>query len=287
VTVAIPLEILLGFLIMTGYLALRSTIVQLSNSLTRDLFRSAVMCRGIFFKKNSETNSFDLLELFDRSLTMARLICSFLFLSIFVLTQNVKAQSIEISVYGGIQSSPHSRITGKHSTSGAQYSELVGWEGKSFDAPIYYGIRTTFWRNDKLGYGAEFTHAKAYAPSNALQNAGFDRLEFTDGHNIITFNINRLWELGDFKTYSIVGLGIAMPHVDALPSGGLHTFEYQYTGPAVRAALGLSHKLNEDFSIFTEYQFTASDNKVSLRNGGTLNTKLLTNAVNLGVSYNF
>ena len=218
---------------------------------------------------------------------MARLICSFLFLSIFVLTQNVNAQSIEIGVYGGIQSSPHSRITGKHSTSGAQYSELVGWEGKSFDAPIYYGIRTTFWRNDKLGYGAEFTHTKAYAPSNALQNAGFDRLEFTDGHNIITFNINRRWDLGEFKTYSLVGLGIAIPHVDALPSGGLHTFEYQYTGPAARAAVGLSRKLNEDFSIFTEYQFTVSDNKVSLRNGGTLNTKLLTNAVNLGVSYNF
>ena len=218
---------------------------------------------------------------------MARLICSFLFLSIFVLTQNVNAQSIEIGVYGGIQSSPHSRITGKHSTSGAQYSELVGWEGKSFDAPIYYGIRTTFWRNDKLGYGAEFTHTKAYAPSNALQNAGFDRLEFTDGHNIITFNMNRRWELGEFKTYSLVGLGIAMPHIDALPSGGLHTFEYEYTGPAVRAAVGLSRNLNEDFSIFTEYQFTASDNKVSLRNGGTLNTKLLTNAVNLGVSYNF
>ena len=218
---------------------------------------------------------------------MARPICSFLFLSIFVLTQNVNAQSMEIGVYGGIQSSPHSRITGKHSTSGAQYSELVGWEGKSFDAPIYYGIRTTFWRNDKLGYGAEFTHTKAYAPSNALQNAGFDRLEFTDGHNIITFNINRRWDLGEFKTYSLVGLGIAIPHVDALPSGGLHTFEYQYTGPAARAAVGLSRKLNEDFSIFTEYQFTASDNKVSLRDGGTLNTKLLTNAVNLGVSYNF
>ena len=227
------------------------------------------------------------MELFDRGIKMARLICSFLLFSIFLPTQNVDAQSIEIGVYGGIQSSPHSRITGKHSTSGAQYTELVGWEGKSFDAPIYYGIRTTFWRNDKLGYGAEFTHTKAYAPSNALQNAGFDRLEFTDGHNIITFNINRRWELGEFKTYSLVGLGIAMPHVDALPSGGLHTFEYQYTGPAVRAAIGLSRNLNEDFSIFTEYQFTASDNKVSLRNGGTLNTKLLTNAVNVGVSYNF
>ena len=78
-----------------------------------------------FFLKNTETNSFDLLELFDRGLKMARLICSFLFLSIFLPAQNVNAQSIEISVYGGVQSSPHSRITGKHSTSGAQYSDCL------------------------------------------------------------------------------------------------------------------------------------------------------------------
>ena len=218
---------------------------------------------------------------------MTRFCYIFLFIFTISATKFVYAQSIEVSIYGGLQSSPHSRITGKHSTSGAQYCELVGWEGKSFDAPIYYGIRTTFWRSDKLSYGAEFTHTKAYAPNKALQSAGFDRLEFTDGHNIITLNINKRWELGEFNTYSLVGLGIAIPHVDALPSGGLHTFEYQYTGPAVRAAVGLSRKLNEDFSIFTEYQFTASDNKVSLRNGGTLNTKLLTNAVNVGVSYNF
>ena len=100
------------------------------------------------------------------------------------------ADPIEISIYGGIQSSPHSRITGKPDSNGAQYSELVGWKGKSFDAPIYYGIRATFWNSNKLNYGAEFTHAKAYAPSSALQSAGFDRLEFTDGHNIITLNIN-------------------------------------------------------------------------------------------------
>ena len=91
----------------------------------------------------------------------------------------------------------------------------------------------------------------------------------------------------NFNTYSLFGLGVAFPHVDALPTGGVHTFEYQYTGPAVRAAFGLSQKLSDNFSLFTEYQFTASDNKVSLKNGGSLNTKLLTNAINVGVSYNF
>ena len=127
---------------------------------------------------------------------MVRLIFSFLLLSTFLPIQNVNAQSVEIAVYVGIQSSPHSRITGKHSTAGAEYSELVGWEGKSFDAPIYYGIRATFWHSNKVSYGAEFTHTKAYAPVSALQSAGFDRLELTDGHNIITFNINRRWNVG-------------------------------------------------------------------------------------------
>ena len=218
---------------------------------------------------------------------MLRFIFCFLVFSIFLPTQNIYANSIEISFYGGVQSSPHSRITGKHSTSGAQYSELVGWEGKSFEAPIYYGIRTTFWRDDRLSYGAEFTHTKAYAPTSALQSAGFDRLEFTDGHNIFTVNIIKLWELTGFNTYSLAGLGVAIPHVDALPSGGRHTFEYQFSGLAFRAAIGLSRRLNDEFSVFSEYQFTASDNKVSLLNGGSLNTKLLTNAFNFGISYNF
>tara|TARA_B100000131_G_C17878113_1_gene517106 strand:- start:487 stop:708 length:222 start_codon:yes stop_codon:yes gene_type:complete len=66
-----------------------------------------------------------------------------------------------------------------------------------------------------------------------------------------------------------------------------YDIKYQYTGPAMRAALALPRKLNDNFSVFTEYQFTASDNKVSLRNGGSLSTTLLTNAVNVGVSYNF
>jgi lipid A oxidase len=121
---------------------------------------------------------------------MIRFCCLFLFILNVFTTKLSYADSIEISVYGGIQSSPHSRITGKPASNGVQYSELVGWKGKSFDAPIYYGIRATFWNSNKLSYGAEFTHAKAYAPSSALQSAGFDRLEFTDGHNIITLNIN-------------------------------------------------------------------------------------------------
>ena len=218
---------------------------------------------------------------------MNRIFYLCLFIFAILTSKFVNAEPIEVSVYGGLQSSPHSRITGKHETNGAQYSELVGWEGKSFDAPIYYGIRTTLWRKVILRYGAEFTHTKAYAPNSALQGAGFDRLEFTDGHNIITLNINKRWELGEFNAHSLIGLGIAIPHVDALPSGGQHTFEYQYTGPAVRGALGLSRQLNDMFSIFTEYQFTASDNKATLRNGGSLNTILLTNAINVGVSFRF
>ena len=59
------------------------------------------------------------MELFDRDIKMVRIIFIFFLLSIFLPIQNVNAQAIEISIYGGIQSSPHSRVTGKHSTAGA------------------------------------------------------------------------------------------------------------------------------------------------------------------------
>ena len=38
---------------------------------------------------------------------------------------------IELSFYGGSQSSPHSRVSGQYPGTGANYSGLIGWEGKS------------------------------------------------------------------------------------------------------------------------------------------------------------
>ena len=41
------------------------------------------------------------------------------------------------------------------------------------------------------------------------------------------------------------------------------------------------------WSIFGEYQFTWSDNSADLAGGGSLNSTILTNAVNIGVGFSF
>ena len=106
------------------------------------------------------------------------------------------AAEVELSFYGGWQTSPHSRVKGDYGSgvnAGGSFDELIGWDGKSFDMPPYYGIRATWWRNEAWGFGIEFSHDKAYAPDDEMAEAGFERLEFTDGHNIITANVSRRW----------------------------------------------------------------------------------------------
>lgn len=226
---------------------------------------------------------------------------------------------MEISVYSGWQTSPHSRVEGRHGSqpipanpeipmaaaegikdgpvgdgpsldAGQPIDALIGWKGKSLSPPPYYGIRATWWRSDVMGYGLEFTHAKAYAPKGEAADAGFDRLEFSDGHNIITLNAQRRWpgQWNALTPYVGGGFGLALPHVDAVPSsGGKKTYGYQLTGPAMRLYAGASYAINEDWSVFGEYQFTHSWNKVDLESGGDFKTNITTNALNMGVSFSF
>jgi len=196
------------------------------------------------------------------------------------------AAEMELSFYGGYQTAPHSRVKGTRAN-GTAYSNLIGWDGKSFEAPPYYGMRAMWWRDSGLGFGMEFTHSKFYAPG-AEMPAGFSRLEFTDGHNIITANVMKRWDnkWGKFTPYVGAGIGFAMPHVDVTENGN-RTFGYQVTGPAAKAIAGVKYDLNDRWGLFSEYQFTISQNEADLENGGTMKTRLISNALNFGVSYSF
>ncbi len=198
------------------------------------------------------------------------------------------AAELELSFYGGSQSAPHSSVSGSHPAIG-DFRSTIGWQGKSFAAPPYYGVRAMWWRDSNIGWGVELTHAKAYAPTGEMAAAGFDALEFTDGHNILTLNMMKRWpeQWGRFTPYVGGGLGVAIPHVDIQPTGGAHTFGYQVTGPAVKLMAGAKYDLNDRWALFGEYQFTYSENKVDLDGGGDLDTRIITNAVNFGVSISF
>lgn len=212
-------------------------------------------------------------------------------LATFLMVISIKAQAeTELSVYAGYQTAPHSVVSGNDPDATWTGDFTAGWDGKSFAPPPYYGVRAIRWTSETFGWGAEFTHAKVYANDSTRSDNGYDRFEFTDGLNIITLNAMRRWpaQWGDKITpYVGAGVGFAMPHVDIQADGGAHTFGYQVTGPAVRAIAGASYQFNDTWSAFAEYQGTYSMNSVDLENGGSLETDVITNAVNIGLGFSF
>ena len=197
----------------------------------------------------------------------------------------------ELSFYTGWQTAPHSRVDGDYPGNAGSFDALMGWEARSFEMPPYYGVRGTWWRGGgDLGYALEFTHTKVYADEDDRSALGFSAMELTDGHNILTFNVMKRWQdrWGVATPYVGAGIGIAFPHVDvAHPATGSKTFGYQLTGPAARLLAGVRYPIGERYAVFGEYQFTYSSNAADLDGGGTLNTDIKTNAINIGLSLNF
>ncbi|PRY75782.1 lipid A oxidase [Yoonia maritima] len=198
----------------------------------------------------------------------------------------VASAEIELSFYGGAQSAPASDVSVRDGVIGND-DFSIDWEGKSSSAPIYYGIRATRWKNEDFGYGLDFAHNKIYPKAGELP-AGYDVLEFTDGLNTLTVNAYRRWShaFGDVTPYVGGGLGLAIPHVE-VTNGTSETFGYQVTGPAATWVAGATYPINDQWSVFGEYKGTYSKNKADLDTGGTVETDVFTNAVNMGVSFNF
>lgn len=193
---------------------------------------------------------------------------------------------VELSFYGGAQSAPASDVAIRDDVIGND-DFRVQWEGRSFTAPIYYGIRATQWQTPSFGYGLDFAHNKIY-PQDGQLPAGYSRLEFTDGLNTLTLNAYRRWSnvLGDVSPYVGGGVGLAIPHVE-VSAAGSRTYGFQITGPAATWVAGASMPINDQFSVFGEYKGTFSSNTGDLDSGGTVATDVFTNALNLGVSFNF
>ena len=197
---------------------------------------------------------------------------------------------VDLSLYGGWQTAPHSDVTVNDPviTGGLDETFFAEWEGRSFEMPPYYGIRATYWSGPTLGFGVDFTHAKVYATDETLRDNGYDRLEFTDGINTLTVNAYRRWPgaFGDVTPYVGAGLGLSIPYVE-VEKNGSSTLGYQVTGPAATLLAGASYELNDRWSLFGEYKFTYTSNKADLDTGGTIESDIILNALNVGITYSF
>lgn len=220
---------------------------------------------------------------------MPRLLPALLAIACLTFSARDAAAEYEVSFYTGWQTSPHSDVSGFDPGGVGAFDFTSAWEGKSFEAPPHYGIRGIWWRNGGVyGYALDFNHVKVYANDETRRRNGFERLELTDGLNIITANVMRRFpgETRRWTPYVGAGLGVAYPHVDVETSGGT-TYGYQLTGPAVSWVAGVTYPFTETWSVYGEYKGTYSQNSADLDNGGSLDTNIVTNALNVGVSFNF
>lgn len=195
----------------------------------------------------------------------------------------------EFSIYGGTQSSPHSTVENTSSSPvPAKTSLYTGWKADPFSFPIYVGMRYTHWNEDDWGYSLNYAHTKAISKDQA--SAGYTRLEFTDGANPVTAILLKRFSYRDVKPYVGAGLGISVPHVEAQwTNNGVtskKTFEYQYGGPVATLVAGFSYPYSEKWSLFTDFQMHYMKIDAAV-DGGRLKTNLITNALNVGVSYRF
>lgn len=204
-------------------------------------------------------------------------------IALFALSTSAAAQ-VELSFYSGAQSAAPSHVTIREFGAAADTFAL-DWEGRSLQAPIYYGLRATAWRGDQLGLGLDFAHNKIY-PNTLPDDYGV--LEMTDGLNTLTVNAYRRWDdiMDGVQPYVGGGIGISIPHVE-VETTDQATSGYQLTGAAATWIAGATVPINDRWSVFGEYKGTYTANSADLDSGGTLETNVLTNAVNIGVSFNF
>lgn len=185
----------------------------------------------------------------------------------------------------------------------------VAWSGKSFESPVYYGIRFAYWLKESPAWGLalDYSHAKMLADLDAsvsvdgvrdgtviegMERLGdtFGRLEFTDGHNLVLFTgLYRFFaERTDraVQPYLGLGLGAAVPHVETLVDG-METFEFQVAGPAVQGLVGVEIPVARAWSLFAESKLAWARISADLEGNGSLSVKPWTAQLAAGVSVSF
>jgi len=207
-----------------------------------------------------------------------------------VFLSSVASAETQLSVYGGHQSAPHSHVSGEYN--GDPFEFTAGWEGKPFAMPPYYGLRYTNWLGGDWGIAVDFTHSKVYSDDETRTATNFEVLEFTDGINVFTVNaVRRFQSSGKWTPYVGGGIGLSVPHVEVQVNDSAEkTFEYQYGGPAVQLHGGVEYSVSYKWSVFAEYKFNYVMLGVNLDGPGEnnfLETNVITNALNIGVSYEF
>jgi lipid A oxidase len=185
-----------------------------------------------------------------------------------------------VAVYLGVAWAPRSDLRLREPGGTDVTYHDVSWRTRSLTGPVYYGVRLTHWLEERPGVGValDFTHAKIYLRDTSVRVTGtrggtpVDQVEpvsdairsFNNSHGVNLLTVNALARAGAppadgpgegrrLRPYAGVGVGLAVPHVEAEIGGGA-TGEYQVTGPAVQALAGLEARTGGRWTVFGEYK---------------------------------
>lgn len=227
------------------------------------------------------------------------------------LTSAVPAGAqVAVSVYVGDAITANTNVTLSLPGEPSATYAGVSWRSESFVAPIYYGLRLTYWlgRESNFGVGLDFTHAKMLAnddsvlvtrdgdpdPSHELLSETLNYLGFSHGHNLLTLNLyGRVFPKGErdrsiggrLQPYGGLGLGVAIPHVEVDLVDGGTTGEYQITGLALVGLVGASFDVINRLAVFLEYKLNWAKLNGELSDGGTVGVKPWTHQFLFGASF--
>jgi lipid A oxidase len=194
----------------------------------------------------------------------------------------------QVSVFGGANWNLGSTV--RLDAPGKNDERSVDWDGASFSMPPYWGVRGTYWLGKNWGLAVEFSHSKAVANIDFASDPTYDRLEFTDGNNLVLLEV--LYRLrpamnGALVPYVGAGAGVTIPHVEVTLDAGTKTYEYQLAGPAAQVLAGLEYRLNGSWSLFSELKLSYVHISADLKGGGQLETDLWSPQLALGLTYRF
>ena len=203
------------------------------------------------------------------------------------LTNSARAE-LELSVYSGFNTSPHSVVDYDLKLGAGPQTTTVKWDGEALVMPPYFWFRATWWFGSYPAWGIALDNSHSKVAANPLP-AGFEKLEFTDGINIYTVNLHyRYQNSSRFTPYIGAGVGFTAPRVEVTNTAFTSTTdEYQFGGPAVLGLVGVSARINKNWSVFTEFKSAYVMIDADLPFGGSLSTNIISNQFIFGVSYNF
>lgn len=191
-----------------------------------------------------------------------------------------------LSFYTGANFSPDSDVDFDFNGGLGRQRVNTSWDGEAFVMPPYFGVRATWWFDDSPNWGVSIDNAHTKVAADPMPTQ-FSKLEFTDGINMVTANLQyRFLNASRFTPYLGVGVGFTTPHVEVVSaSGTTRTSEYQFGGPAAQALIGVEAAINDRWAVFGELKSGYADISADLNGGGWLKTEVISNQVAFGLSY--